>query len=223
MAHSFDSGSTKPQRTRIQQGALSILSGLRKSEGGYLLALEPFGAVVTNKDDDVGAAQLVSVLTKMPAVAVALGDRTSEVKGMGGYAEMGEIELLIYVASSNARNMEIGRQMIDGTGLASNTADPGLHIILDHVKELLIGQYPDMGKDIKQVRPFLEQALYSSTAMTVWLQTYKVTVDTRISEWRTVKQLLTSIRFRAAVDPTEVHLPAAATKTQTIDVNTDNL
>lgn len=223
MAHKFDSGSTKPQRTRIQQGALSILSGLRKSEGGYLLALEPFGAVITNKDDDIGAAQLVSVLTKMPAIAVALGDRTSEVKGMGGYAEVGDIELLIYVASSNARNMEIGRQQIDGTGLASDHADPGLHVILDHAKELLLGQRLDDGSDIKQVRPVREEALYSSTAMTVWLQTYRVSVDTRISEFRTVTQLLTSIRYRAAVDPGEVRLPAVATKTLTIDVNTDNL
>lgn len=223
MAHKFDSGAPAPQRTRIQQGALALLSGLRRSDGGYLLELQPFGGVISGKDDDAGAAQLISILSRMPAIAVALGDRTSVVTGMGGYQETGEIDLLIYFASSNARNMAIGRQQIDGPGLANDHSDPGLHIMMEHAKELLLGQFPDVGSDIKQLRPFLEQAIFSSAAMTVWLQTYKVTVNTRISEFRTVKQLLTSIRFRAAQDPAEVHLPAAATKTATIDVNTDNL
>ncbi len=223
MAHEFDSGLAQPQRTRIQQGALALLSGLRKSEGGYLLALEPFGAVITSKEDDVGALQLVAVLTRMPAIAVALGDRTSEVRGMGGYSETGEIDLLIYFASSNARNIQIGRQQIDGPGQANDSADPGLHVMLDHAKELILGQKIGVGSDIKQARPWREEPIYSSSAMTVWLQTYKVTVDTRISEFRTVTQLLESIRFRAAQNPNEVLLPAAATDSVTIDVNVDNL
>jgi len=223
VAHKFDSGAAAPQRTRIQQGALALLSGLRRSEGGYLLELQPFGSVINGRDDDVGAGQLISILTRMPAIAVALGGRTSEVKGMGGYAEVGEIDLLIYFASSNARNMAIGRQQIDGPGLANDQADPGLHIMLDHAKELLLGQWPDVGSDIKQLRPHMEEPVFSSAAMTVWLQTYKVTVNTRISEFRTVKQLLTSIRFRAAQDPDEVPLPPSPTKTATIDVNVDNL
>lgn len=221
MAHHFDSGFSEPQRTRIQHGAVALLSPLKRSEGGYLIEVAPFGAVITNAEDDQGAAQLISALSRMPSVAVALGDRTSDVRGMGGYIEDGELDLIVYLSSSNARNNQVGRMEIDGAGLASDLADPGLHVMMDHVKELLLGQRIDSGTDIKQIRPYREEGLYSSSAMTVWRQTYRISVQIRVSEWRTVTQLLNSLRFRAATEADEVHLPAPATKTATIDVNTD--
>lgn len=224
MAHSFDTGDTKPQRTRIQQGAVSLLSGLKKSNGGYLAEVQPFGSVVRSYTDVEGVAQLVSLLTRAPSIAISVGDRMDSPAGIGGFQVRGEIELLVYHASNNARNQQIGRQEIDAAGLASNTADPGLHVMMQHAKELLIGQRCGApGQDIKQVRPEREEELATTPAIAIWLQTYKITVNFEVSEFRSVTQILESIRFRAALIRNEAHLPAAATDHATIDSNVDDL
>lgn len=224
MAHAFDTGSTKPQRTRIQQGAIALLSGLKRSNGGYLMEVLPFGGVIRSYSDEEGAAELVSLLSKAPSIAIALGDRTDRPVGMGGFGSWGEIDLLVYFSSNNARNAQIGRQEIDVAGAANDTKDPGLHVMMEHAVELLIGQRcGGVGDDIKQIRREVEQEIATTPAVTVWMQLYKITVLTQISEFRTVDQLLESIRFRVAANPNEVHLPAAATDHRTIDVNVDDL
>lgn len=224
MAHAFDTGAAAPQRTRIQRGAITLLSGLKKSNGGYLLEVLPFGGVVRSYSDEEGAAQIVELLAKAPSIAVGLGDRSNVMAGMGGYQARGELDLLIYFSSNNMRDVQIGRQEIDVVGTASPTADPGLHVMMEHAVELLIGQRcGGAGTDVKQIRCETEQELITTGPVTVWLQTYKVTVMTQISEFRTVSQLLESIRFRGSLIPGEVHLPAAKTDPSTIDVNVDSL
>lgn len=223
MTHTFDTGAAVPQRTRIQRGAITLLSGLKKSNGGYLMEVLPFGACVRSYSDEEGAAEIVSLLSKAPSIAVGLGDRSNVMVGMGGYQSRGEIDLLVYFSSNNARNAQIGRQEIDVAGAASNVADPGLHVMMEHAVELLIGQRcGGAGTDIKQIRCETEQELVTTGPVTIWLQTYKVTVLTQISEFRTVSQLLESLRFRAAI-VAQAHLPAAATDPSTIDVNVDDL
>lgn len=222
--HKFDTGKTVPQRTRIQQGAVQLLSGLKKSNGGYLVEVMafPFTLKPTTSNDD--AAQFVTALSRAPSIAVAVGDRDSEVRGIGGFQEWGDIELLVYFSSNNARNMQVGRMEIDAAGLADLTADPGLHVVMEHAKELLIGQRAGApGSDIKQIRPVKEEEIWTAQPITIWLQTYKITVLTQISEFRTVTQLLESIRFRAALAASEVHLPAAKADHATVDVRVDDL
>ena len=223
MSHVFDTGAATPQRTRIQRGAISLLSGLKKSNGGYLVEVMPFAFTLkpTTAGDDV--AQFVNALSRAPSIAVAVGDRKSEIKTLGGYADWGEIELLVYFSSNNARNQQLGRMELDTAGAADDHADPGLHIVMEHAKELLLGQRLDSGTDIKQVRPFMEEEVCTLQPITIWLQTYKVTVLTQLSEFRTVTQLLESIRFRAAINPAEVHLPATKIDHGTVDINVDDL
>lgn len=222
MAHAFDTGAAAPQRTRIRQGAVSILAGLRRPTG-YLVEVMPIEQVVRSWRDDIGCAILYATLIRFPSIAVCVADRLSEVKGIGGYQERGEIDLFLYHASNNARVGVVGRQAIDSAGTANDHADPGLDVIMDHAKELLIGQRLDSGLDIKQVRPDHEEQLYSAAPVQIWLQAFKVTVNVQISQFRTANQLLESIRFRLTSKPTEAHLPAAATSPTTIDVNVDDL
>jgi hypothetical protein len=222
MAHSFDTGAAKPQRTRIRQGAVSLLSGLKRPTG-YLVEVMPTRLVVRSWRDEVGCAMLYATLVRFPSIAIAVGDRSSEVKGIGGYQERGELELLLYHASNNARAGVAGRQEIDSGGLAADTADPGLDVIMDHAKELILGQRLDSGSDIKQVRPDHEEQLYTAAPVEIWLQAFKVTTNVQISEFRTVTQLLESIRFRLATNPAEVHLPTAKTDSNTVDINVDDL
>lgn len=224
MAHAFDTGQTKPQRTRIQQGAVALLSGLKKSNGGYLAEVMPFGFILHRDSHPDDVAQFVNALSRAPSIAVALGDRDSNTAGVGGYAERGEISMHVYFSSTNARGQQVGRQEIDTAGLASTAADPGLHVILDHAKELLIGQRAGApGADIKQVRPSVERQLINDQAITIWEQIYKITVNVIISEFRTVHQLLESIRFRTAINPLEVPLPATKIYPTTVDINVDQL
>lgn len=223
MAHQFATTASQPQRTRIEKGVVSLLSGLKKANGGYLVEVKPFAFTLkpTTTGDDV--AQFVAEMSRAPSIAVHTGDRDERVKTIGGFAYESEIDLLVYFSSNNARNQQVGRMEIDSAGLASNSADPGIHIAMEHAKELLLGQRVDSGQDIKQVRCHREEEIVSAQPITIWLQTYKVTVLTQLDQFRTVTQLLDSIRFRAAGDPAEVHLPAAKTKSNTVDVNVDDL
>lgn len=222
--HRFDTSKTVPQRTRIQQGAVQLLSGLKKSNGGYLVEVMafPFTLKPTTSNDD--AAQFVTALSRAPSIAVAVGDLEAETTGIGGYGEIGDIELLVYFSSTNARNMQIGRMEIDTAGLADLTADPGLHVVMEHAKELLVGQRAGApGADIKQCRRVREEEVWTAQPITIWLQTYKIRVMTQIAEFRTVTQLLESIRFRAALLASEAHLPAAKTDHATVDIREDDL
>jgi hypothetical protein len=224
VAHAFDSQQSAPQRTRMQHAAISLLSGLKRSAGGYLMNVIPFAFQLRPNTDKDDVAQFVSAISKAPSIAVAIGDRTSEIKTIGGFMEWGEVELLVYFSSNHARDQQIGRQEIDAAGLASDTADPGLHVALEHARELLLGQYcAAAGTDIKQIRPHREEEIVTLQPISIWLQTYRVSVMFQISEFRTVTQLLESIRFRAAQNPNEAHLPAAATDVRTIDVHEDSL
>ncbi len=222
MAQVFDNGLHVPQRTRIQQGAIQLLSGLKKSNGGYLAEVLPFAFTMRPNMGEEDAAQFVMALQRAPSIAIAVGDRDSEIKTIGGYSEWADIELLVYFSSNNARNQQIGRMEIDSAGLADDQADPGLHVVLDHVKELLIGQRcGGAGADIKQIRPVKEEEILTAQPITIWLQTYKITVLTRISEFRTVTQLLESIQFRTSLKATEVHLPTPKTDHSTVDILDD--
>jgi hypothetical protein len=221
MSHQFDTAALRPQRTRIQQGAVTTLAGLKKSNGGYLVEVMPFPITLHRDSHPEEVAQFVLALSRAPSIAVALGDRDSQVRSIGGYSEWGDISVHVYFSSTNARNPQVGRQETDTAGLANDQADPGLHVILDHAKELLIGQRFAAGTDIKQCRPHMERQLISEQQITIWEQIYKVAVMVQISEFRTVSQLLTSLRFRTAIEPTEVPLPATKIDHATVDINVD--
>ena len=227
MAHSFDTGASTPQRTRIRNGVATLLSGLKRTAGpsptGYLAEVMPTRLIVRSYRDEIGVAQLVNTLSRFPSIGVAVGDRVSNVKGIGGYQEQGQLDLLLYIASSNARPGVAGRLESDSAALASDLADPGLDVILEHAKELVLGQYVDAVGDIKQLRPDREEQLYTEAPVEIWLQSYLITVMVQISEFRNVDQLLESIRFRAAINPDEVELPDPKIDHATVDVHADDL
>lgn len=225
MAHQFDTGATGPQRTRLQQGVVSLLSGLKKVNGGYLVEVMSYAFTMDTVGSEEEVTQFVMALSRAPSIAVHVGDRVITKGVIGGYGWEGEFDLHVYFSSNNMRNQQIGRMEIDTAGLANDQADPGLHIIMEHTAELVIGRYATtpIGADIKQARPFLERAIVTAQPITIWEQVYKVKVMTQLDEFRSVSQLLESIRWRAAQDPTEVHLPNAPTKSTTIDINNDDL
>jgi hypothetical protein len=224
MAHAFDTALASPQRTIILNGAITLLSGLKIANGGYLANVVPFGAVVRSYTDEDGVNMLYEALVgQTPAIAVALGTRSTKPAGAGGFNWLGEIELFLYFASNNMRDLATGRMLIDPVGTASDTADPGLHVIMEHAEELVIGQRLGASNTIKQIRPDREEELATRDDLTLWLQTYQITTTRSIKEWRTVTQLLESIRWRTTQEDGEAELPNAATKETTIDAYRDDL
>jgi hypothetical protein len=224
VAHVFDTNLAAPQRTLVMDGVVRLLAGLLIANGGYLANVVPFGAVVRSWTDVDGVELLrKSLLGQTPAIAVALGGRSSKPKGTGGFVNEAELELLVYFASNNMGDLAIGRQMIDAAGVLANTNDPGLHVMLEHAEELIVGQRCGASTTIKQVRADREEELHTSDDLTLWLQTYQITLVRTINQYRDVTQLLTSLRFRTIQEVGEVNLPNAPTKGSTIDANRDGL
>ncbi|HEY6179075.1 MAG TPA: hypothetical protein VIX73_31695 [Kofleriaceae bacterium] len=226
MAHQFDTGQPAPQRTRLQQGVIQLLSGLKKSNGGYLVEVMAFPFSMETAGDEDEVRQFVMQLSRAPSIAVHVGGRVDKPNSIGGYSLDGEFDLHVYFSSNNMRSSQIGRMEIDTAGLANDQADPGIHIALEHARELLIGRYaanPGAGADIKQLRPMTERAIITAQQITIWEQLYKVRVFTTYSEFRTVTQLLTSIRSRITQNPADRPPPAAPLDKTSIDVNDDNL
>jgi len=168
----------------------------------------PFAFTMETATSSDDVAQFVSALSRAPSIAVHTADREDVVTGIGGFSSKATIDLLIYFSSNNARNQQIGRMQIDTAGSADDRADPGLHVAMEHARELLVGQRAGApGDDIKQVLPWREQEVITAQPITIWMQTYRVTVNTRLDEFRTVDQLLTSLRMRLTTEHNEP-LPA---------------
>ncbi len=225
MAHQFDTGQSEPQRTRLEKGVVSLLSGLKKSAGGYLVEVRPYAFTMETAADEESVAQFVMTLSRAPSIAIHVGERVDEPGGIGGYSFRGEFDLHVYLSSNNMRDQQVGRMQIDTAGLASDTADPGLHIVMEHVRELVVGRYATtpIAADIKQARPIRERAIITAQQITIWEILFKVKVMTQIDEFRTVAQLLESIRFRATMNPADRPPPASPLDKTSIDINVDDL
>lgn len=209
MAHSFDTGLSRAQRTLVRSGAVTLLAGL-KLPGGYLRAVIPWGGVVRGFTDDMGIDLLWEALRgRAPAIAIALGDKAMSQAGMGGFNLVGELELLAYVLSMHPRDTELGRHEPDATSLASNTADPGLDTILEHVEELLIGQRAGASATIKQIRYTREDELRTEGGYTLWVQRYTVTVGRTINPNRGISEILRELRATVRTSDDSMAAPAA--------------
>lgn len=195
MAHAFDTGLALPQRTLIRRGAVQLLSGLLRANGGYLAAVIRWGGVVRGYTDERGIELLTEALNgRAPAIAIALGDYDTSPAGMGGFNFKGPMELTAYHYASSLRDETDGRTEIDAVGLASNLADPGLDVMLEHARELLVGQRCGASATIKQIVPTREEELVTENGFTLWAQRYSVTVSSTINPNRGVTQILDEIR-----------------------------
>lgn len=222
VVHVFDSGAPKPARTLLQQGAVAILAPLKRPTG-YLADVVPFGATVRSYTDELGAELLIKALNRTPAIAVATGTRSNYDRAVGARMAVSTCELLVYFATQHSRDLQRGRQEIDSAALSDSSADPGLHVMMEHATELLLGAFPATTTTIKQIWSDREEELMTTPAITVWLQTYYVKIQSYAGgkEWRTAEQLLESIHWRTSTNPAEPNRPAAAETSTTIDADTD--
>jgi len=225
VSHIFDTGLMLPQRTILRRGAVALLSALKRSNGGYLADVIGFGGIVRSYTDDDGISQLMRQFGRTPCIGVQCATREYQTAALGGKQAMSELELLLYFATQHSRDLLSGRQESDvRVEFGDNSADPGLDVMMEHAVELMHGAYPTMlTGTVKQIQIRREQELATDEKMTIWLQTYRVVLQSYTGgrEWRTPEQLLESIGWRTTTDPAEVLPPDPQEAPTSVDVNTD--
>lgn len=223
--HTFDGGLDVPQRTLVQQGVVDTLLPLTLARGGYLLDVFKVGCVVRSYTDDAGIAQLFSEIQgRTPCIAVATGDRPFENLSIGGKNAKGELTVLLYFCTQHSRGNHIGRLESDVASQTRRKSDPGLHVVMQHAMELLLGSYPSTTTaKVKQMKITREDELATIPEITIWVQTWQTTTFGRQdgSEWRSAPQLLESIHWRVTTDPDEDNRPDPATVSTSLDVDSD--
>lgn len=236
MTHEFDSGLTLPQRTIIRRAAVQILSPLKRANGGYLADVKRFGGVVRTYTDEPDIELLQKALGFTPAIGVALATRQfrnaaiqtgrgiSDPRSRQQPQAISELQLLLYIASQHGRDGLSGRHEMDSVAEVDDKADPGIDVIMEHAIELMHGTYPTATVGtVKQIEISQEEELATLPAVTIWLQTYRITLQsyTGSKEFRTAEQLINSLHWRVTTDPNEPNRPEPAVASSTLDVDSD--
>jgi len=227
MSHVFDTGLDTPERTLIQNGAVDLLSRLKRSNGGYLVDVLPFGGIVRTHSDEFDVEQLQKWLGRTPGIAVATGRADFETLNLQRKQFRAEIQLVLYLSSQHGRS-PLARMQADQVSQIDAAKDPGLHVIMAHAREIICGVFPTtLTGAVKQVIPLYEDELVTAQTVTIWTQVYRVqfyqlTPSTGGGrEWRTPEQLLESIGLRVTSKENEAERPLPATSSTSLDVDTD--
>lgn len=199
MPHAFDTGLLGAQRTLVRNAIVARLAPLLKANGGYLHAIKKMACRYRG---DEQTAELIerTFQGREPAIGVALGKMTFESADLDARTQLGELEVVIYVFGANQRDPAHveGRLAIDVAGNASNLADPGIEIVLEHVQQLLLGQ--ELGVDgVQELRPVDEDEVATAEPGSVWEQKYTVKLERAIKPWRN-NTLITSLEARHQLD-----------------------
>lgn len=223
MTHVFDTGAPLPQRTLCRRGAVALLSQLKRPTG-YLHDVKGFGAIVRTYTDENGIEFLQKALAVTPSIGVQLATRQFETLAIGGRQAISDLQLVLYFATQHGRDGVIGRHEADSIAEIDDLADPGLDTMMEHAIELMHGSYPSLlTGTIKQCRIKSEQELVTSGPISIWMQTYGITLQsyTGSKEYRTAEQLINSVHWRTTTDPNEPNRPAPAVAPTTIDADSD--
>lgn len=208
MAHVFDHGLSKPLRTLVRDGVIAALRPLLLAEGGYLRAVEPYGATLRTDDETTMALVHEALNGRAPAVLVSLAGKTSEEFGSLGRRWCGVITVQVILYSNSARSM-VARLAGDAASDARDQAEPGLDVMLEHIEELLIDNNLGIGSKAQTLQPISEEEIAADHGDTIWLQTYQIRVSRDVLDHRTaplrIASFLTS--WRAAAAPTATPEP----------------
>lgn len=207
MAHAFDSGLARPQRTLVRDAVIAGLADLRRAAGGYLADVVPLAVPLVFNDGEEALHFLDVVRGRSPVAGVALGARDYGAHGTGATQWRGELEVVVYLASSATRG-HVARVAGDVVSDASDQAEPGLEVIAAHVFERLAGRYFDESTG-GILRPQRERLAYFGADYTVIEQTYQLELVTDVNPGRDLVQVLEDIRAahtETTADPYE--LPA---------------
>lgn len=200
--HVFDTGLQQPQRTLIRAAIAAQLADLLKSADvpRYLHAIVQLPKPVRGAGDEDGKAMLNHYLQgAAPAVAIALGRKSFDRLGPNALEVLGELEIVLYVASRHERGLVDGRLSQDVTARIAQNVDPGIDTMLEHIEERLLGQ--ELGiETVSALSGGVEDEVMTFDDVTVWSQTYSVVVDRTVNPARGSKITVTSVENRVGLD-----------------------
>ncbi|MDQ3295076.1 MAG: hypothetical protein M3619_00640 [Myxococcota bacterium] len=204
MPHVYDTGLAIPQRTAIRDAILAKLAPLKKTAvpAAYVAAngIKTLPRPLRGAGDDDGMTMLANAMQgQAPAIAVALGRLTYEGGGTSSTEVGAELEVVLYVASAHQRSPDAGRLFGDVLASASNSNDPGIFTMLEHVRERVLGQSLGVA-GVGVLVPAEEDEVYTGDDATIWEQRYTLSLDVPINPFRAVTQLLTSIQGEHELD-----------------------
>lgn len=195
MAHTFDTGLSAPTRTLVRNAIVDALAPLLTTSGLYLRSIKPFAGTIGGAGDDEGIDRAYEVIgTQAPAILVSAGDVTYARTGNTGHQWQGELTVQVIALTNNARSLD-ARLAADVVAGASNTADPGLDVILEHAAQLLTGSNLGLGPKVKVLEPVSDQHLAFSTDRNLALGalTFRLSVSRDVLQYRTALAALAEL------------------------------
>jgi hypothetical protein len=129
---------------------------------------------------------------RSPVVCVALGDRRFDSTNTDARQFRGELDVHVYMVSSHARGLLERTRGGDAPATASNSADPGLEVVGEHVFERLAG-FVLRDHRAAELRPEREEFAFVGDAFTVVEQRYSTQVTTNVNPRRSYTTTATEI------------------------------
>lgn len=188
----FDTGLSRSTREIIVGALAQQLDELRRPQR-YLAAIVTAPRLAHGKEDEDFVGELAHIAnTRVPCIAIALGDAKSETTSEDGLELTDTIEIGIYVVSGSQRGLVDGRLFVDAKAAVDDSKDPGVFAIMQHVTERIQGA--DLGIEGVRVPVKTGEAMVMTLAnASIWELTFRVDVDLSINPDRDATAVMTSI------------------------------
>jgi hypothetical protein len=194
MAHSFDTDLTVPQRTKLRDAVVTRLGGLLRTNGLYLDEVKPFGRPLRGTLGEDELADLARVLVPgRSTILVAVGAAKFKPLGVNGVKDryLADVDLMLYFSSNNARSL-IDRIVQDPGSVRSNKKDPGVEVMMEHARELMLGyQLTDASDTIYRIVPVDEDEIDTGDDYVFWMQNYIVQFEASVKRYKNITELMT--------------------------------
>lgn len=205
MAHSFDTGLLVPQRTLLRGAVVSRLSPLLKVNGLYLDEVKPFGRPLRGVLGQDELTDIAEATNGRACILVTVGAARFGPLGVNGLKDrwLADVELILYFGSNNARSL-IDRVQLDPGAALSNTRDPGIEVMMEHARMLMLGvQIEDASKTIYRITPVSEDELDTGEDYVFWSQSYSVQFETSVKRYKSLTELMTLLHATFSEKTTE--------------------
>ena len=215
-AFRFDTGLPAPVRFIAQNGVVELLQRLDGANGGYLACLETTPTIIRGGGDEDGMSDVQDqVAGRTPCVLVGIGDQDFTPAG-DVHQTKGVIQIPVYVAITSMKS-RLDRLFGDAQAAASPHADPGIFVILEHVRELLHGHKPgSRGFTLKELRIKTERQLWAGDEIVIWEQLYEVAASYTGNDHRDISLELKQLETYSRLVPKSTGTPAVAETSTTV-------
>lgn len=200
----YDTGLARAQRTLLRAAIAAQFSDLMLANGGYVRAIKSIPRPLKDSEEELGWIGM-HAQGQSPCIIIALGGKKYESVDVGADVYRANIDVAIYICSTNVRGLIEGRLETDTVAAGDATKDPGIDTMLEHVEERLLGQSFKLGglasQRTSEMDPESEDELFTNGELSIWEQKYSVWVPREVNPNRAITQLNTSIETQTSIAP----------------------